>query len=94
LSLEQRALAPVVGRESEVGTDGAAEQAVGQRPVDEHAEVVLGAVREDLAFDLAAEEVIGRLERLDGVGPRERTAASKFDTPTWRILPASTSSDR
>jgi hypothetical protein len=55
---------------------------------------VLGAVREDLAFDLAAEEVIGRLERLDGVGPRERAAASKFDTPTWRILPASTSSDR
>ena len=36
-----------------------------ERAVDEDPDVVLAAVREDLVLDLAAEDVVGRLERVD-----------------------------
>ena len=60
-----------------------------ERPVDEHADVVLAAVGQDLRLDPATEQVVGRLQGLHRRVSANSAicAASKFETPTWRILP-------
>ena len=65
-----------------------------ERPIHKHPDVVLARVGEHIGLDIAAEEVVGRLECLHRVASA-RTPPSqealKFETPTWRILPSSTS---
>ena len=71
----------------------AAQQPVGERPVDEHADVLLAAPGQHVLLDGAVEQVVGRLVGLDLDRARQllHLAGLKFDTPTWRILPSSTS---
>src|SRR5438128_438465 len=63
---EVRALSPpVVAGEPRLGCHRSGEQPVCHRPVNEHADVVIHGVGEDLVLDLATEQVIGRLDGLD-----------------------------
>ena len=53
--------APIAGWELGPLVERACQQPVGERAVDQHADVVIGAVGQHLALDVAAEQVIGRL---------------------------------
>jgi hypothetical protein len=65
LTLEQvGARAPVALLEGGVLVEGSGQQPVGQWPVHEHADVVLGAPGQDVGLYVAAEEVVGRLQAL------------------------------
>src|SRR6266550_1380977 len=57
--------APVAGRELRLRSHGAAQQPVCERPIDQHTYIVSACVRKDRRLDVAPEEVVGRLQRLD-----------------------------
>ena len=92
LALEHGALAaPVVGGEGCVLVHAAGQQPVGQRSVDEHPDVVLTGIRKDLGLGVAAEQVVGRLQRLHGpraceLGYLGRGVVGNADVPD-RSLP-------
>src|SRR5436190_2345272 len=65
---------PVVLRESRLGCHGSGKQPVRHRPVDEHADIVIHGIGQDLVFDLATEQVVRRLQ---GLHPAE--ASQVFD---------------
>src|SRR5919197_804787 len=66
LAREEAAVAPPVALvELGVLIDLAGEETMGERAVGERADAVLAAVRKDLLLDLAAEEVVRRLQGVD-----------------------------